>query len=101
MQLQPGRWSFPYLESHLIAMHEPDGDFALIDDAADELFAQPLNELPPQWYAHLRMERNCLLITGIDLQLATTSMEGVHSAVERGDAFGAMVLINDGSVLGD
>jgi hypothetical protein len=54
--------------------------------------------VPPDWYSHLKIERNCLVITGVDLQLATAGLDGVDDAYAQGRAFGAMVLINDGSV---
>jgi hypothetical protein len=54
--------------------------------------------VPPDWYSHLKIERNCLVITGVDLQLATAGLDGVDDACAQGRAFGAMVLINDGSV---
>lgn len=96
--LQPEGWSFPYLEDHLVAIDETSDDFALIDEAADELFGYPLSGVPEDWYSHLKMERNCLVITGVDLRLATAGMDGVKKACADGKAFGAMVMINDGSV---
>ncbi len=96
--LRSGDWSFPYLEDHLVAIDEPSDGFALIDDAADELFAYPLSGIPPAWYSHLKLERNCLLITGVGLRLATDGMDGVEQACANRRAFGAMVLINDGRV---
>lgn len=98
--LLPEGWSFPYLDDHLLAIDEPDDDFALIDDAADQLFGYPISAIPGEWYSHLKMERNCLVLTGVELGLATAGMNGVKAACEDGRAFGAMVLINDGSVLG-
>jgi hypothetical protein len=98
--LKPDGWSFPYLEDHLVAIDESSDDFALIDEAADQLFGYPLSGVPTDWYSHLKMERNCLVITGVDLRLATTGMEGVKEACAYGRAFGAMVMINDGSILG-
>lgn len=98
--LEPEGWSFPYLEDHLVAIDESSDDFALIDETADELFGYPLSEVPDDWYSHLRMERNCLVITGVDLRLATAGMDGVKEACTNGSAFGAMVMINDGSVFG-
>lgn len=96
--LKPDGWSFPYLEDHLVAIDESSDDFALIDEAADQLFGYPLSRVPSEWYSHLKMERNCLVITGVDLRLATTGMDGVKNACANGTAFGAMVMINDGSV---
>ena len=97
--LGPDGWSFPYLDDHLLAIDESSDDFALIDDAADELFAYPLSGIPQDWYSHLKLERDCLVITGVDLRLATAGMEGVKEACANRTAFGAMVMINDGRVL--
>lgn len=96
--LERERWSFPYLEEHLLAIDESSGSLALIDEAADELFGYRLDAVPTQWYQHLQRERSCLVITGVDLHLATAGMEGVEQASAYGNAFGAMVLINDGRV---
>ncbi len=52
--------------------------------------------LPPSWHEHLMRERSCLVITGVDLQLAAEGMVGIERAVSRGDAFAGMVLINEG-----
>ena len=95
--LRPDGWSFPYLEDHIVAIDESSDDFVLIDEAADQLFGYPLSGVPSEWYSHLKMERNCLVITGVDLRLATTGMDGVRQACADGRAFGAMVMINDGS----
>lgn len=97
--LRPEGWSFPYLDDHLVAIDESSDDFALIDEAADELFGYPLSGVPSDWYSHLKMERNCLVITGVGLGLATAGMDGVKNACAEGRAFGAMVMINDGSAL--
>lgn len=97
--LRPEGWSFPYLEDHLVAIDESSDDFALIDEAADELFGYPLSGVPSEWYSHLKMERNCLIITGVGLRLAMAGMEGVKDACVKGRAFGAMVMINDGSAV--
>jgi hypothetical protein len=94
--LNPDGWSFPYLDDHLVAINESSDDFALIDEAADELFGYPISGIPAEWYAHLKMERNCLVITGVDLRLATAGMDGVKDACTKGKAFGAMVMINEG-----
>lgn len=91
-------WSFPYLDDHLVAIDESSDDFALIDEAADELFGYPISGIPAEWCAHLKLERNCLVITGIELRLATDGMNGVKEACVNGRAFGAMVMINDGRV---
>jgi hypothetical protein len=98
--LNPDGWSFPYLEDHLVAIDEASDDFALIDEAAEELFGYPLSGVPSNWYSHLKMVRNCLVITGVDLRLATAGMDGVRDACADGRAFGAMVMINGGSVCG-
>lgn len=97
--LRPDGWSFPYLEDHLVAIDESSDDFALIDEAADELFGYPLSGVPNDWYSHLKMERNCLVITGVNLRLATAGMDGLKDACADRRAFGAMVMINDGSVM--
>lgn len=97
-RLKPDDWSFPYLDDHLVAIDESSDDSALIDEAADELFGYPLRGIPPDWYSHLKLERNCLVITGVDLRLATSGMDGVRDACAEGRAFGAMLMINDGSV---
>ena len=97
--MRPDDWHFPYLDDHLIAIDESSGALALIDDAADELFAYRLDSLPQGWYEHLKRERNCLVVTGIDLQLAIAGMTGVDEACASGKAFGAMVMVNDGSVM--
>jgi hypothetical protein len=96
--LKPDSWSFPYLDDHLVAIDESSDDFALIDDAADELFGYPISGIPQDWFSHLKLERNCLVITGVDLRLATDGMKGVKDACGNGRAFGAMVMINDGRV---
>ena len=96
--LKPDDWSFPYLDDHIVAIDESADDFALIDEAADELFGYPMSDIPADWYSHLKMERNCLVITGVDLRLVTAGMNGVKDACAEGRAFGAMVMINDGSV---
>lgn len=96
--LRSDGWSFPYLEDHLVAIDESSDDFALIDDGADELFSYPVSGIPQDWYSHLKLERNCLVITGVGLRLATDGMEGVNQACASRRAFGAMVMINDGRV---
>jgi hypothetical protein len=68
-----------------------------LNDEGDELFAYPVSALPTEWYSHLKLERNCLLITGVDLRLAAVGMDGVHDACARGQAAGGMLLVNDGS----
>ncbi len=40
--------------------------------------------------------RSCLVITGMDLRLATEGMGGIERAVRRGDALAGMVVINEG-----
>lgn len=82
-----------------MAIDELSDDFALIDEAADQLFGYRLSGIPEGWYSDLKMERNCLVITGVDLKLATAGMEGVKDACAKSRAFGAMVMINDGSGL--
>jgi hypothetical protein len=74
-----------------------DFDVMELNDEGDELFTYPLSALPADWYAHLKLERNCLLITGVDLRLATAGMDGVRDACARGHAVGGTVLVNDGS----
>ncbi|MPZ93113.1 MAG: hypothetical protein GEU68_16120 [Actinobacteria bacterium] len=92
----PDRWTFPYLEGLFLAIHY-DFDVMALNDEGDELFTYPLSALPTEWYSHLKLERNCLLITGLELHLATAGMEGVHDACARGHAAGGMLLVNDGS----
>ena len=94
-RLVADEWTFPYLEDHVLGVFEDLGQMALIDEA-DDLFTYPLGGLPAQWCEHLKRERNCLLITGKDLRLSADGMAGVERAVRRGEAFGGMVLINDG-----
>ncbi len=88
-------WSFPYLEGHVLGVFADLGDIALIDEAGD-LFSYPLSGLPSSWHEHLMRERSCLLITGVNLRLATDGMAGIEQAVRRGNAFAGMVLINEG-----
>lgn len=99
--LRPEGWSFPYVDDHIVIIDESLDDFALIDDRADQLFGYPLSGVPVDWDTHLKMERNCLVITGLDLRLATAGMAGVKEACADGKAFGAMVMINDGSIAPD
>lgn len=94
----PGSWNFPPQTEHLVVVHEEFDALGVIDEGADELFAYPLSALPEEWFAHLKRERSCLVITGVDLKLAWAGLEGVRQACERGQAAGAMLLINDGSV---
>jgi hypothetical protein len=54
-----------------VAIDESSDDFALIDDAADQLFGYPISGIPQDWYSHLKLEGNCLVITGVDIRLAT------------------------------
>ena len=69
LELQlPDRWTFPYLDGHTLAIHYDFKVLALIDEA-DDLFTYPLSALPVDWNSHLKRERNCLLITGVDLRL--------------------------------
>lgn len=88
-------WTFPYLEGHVLGVFADLGDMALIDEG-DDLFSYPLSGLPSAWHEHLMRERSCLLITGVNLRLATDGMSGIEQAVRRGDAFAGMVLINEG-----
>lgn len=97
--LGPDDWVFPYLDDHVIAVDESSDGFELIDEAAEPIFGYPLSSIPQDWYGHLKTERNCLFITGVDLRLATTGMDGVKRACAVGKAFGAMFMINDGSFL--
>lgn len=76
-QLKADHWSFPYLDGHVLTMMEEFDELALIDEAG-ELFQYPLSVAPPDWYEHVTRERNCLVITGSELQLATEGMAGVH-----------------------
>ena len=94
-RLVEGAWSFPYLEDHVLGVFADLGVIALIDEA-DDLFSYPLSGLPSAWHEHLMRERSCLVITCVGLRLATDGMAGVDEAVRRGDAFGGMVLINEG-----
>lgn len=94
-RLIEGAWNFPHLEGHVLGVFADFGEISLIDEAGD-LFTYPLSGLPPAWYEHLKRERSCLLITGIDLRLATEGMAGVEESVRRGDAFAGMVQINEG-----
>lgn len=87
-------WSFPYLEGHVLGVFADLGDIALIEGG--DLFSYPLAGLPAPWREHLMRERSCLLITGVDLRLATHGMGGIEDAVCRGDAYAGMVLINEG-----
>lgn len=99
-RLIEGSWDFPYEHELVLGVFADFDALALIDEG-DDLFNYPLNALPADWYAHLTRERNCLVITGVGLELAQAGMEGVHRAVGRGEAFGAMVLLNDGSVISE
>ena len=94
-RLVEGAWSFPHLDGHVLGVFADLGDVALLDEGGD-LFSYPLSGLPPSWQEHLMRERSCLVITGIDLRLATEGMAGIERAVRRGDAFAGMVLINEG-----
>lgn len=94
-RLVEGGWQFPYLDDHVLGIFADLGVMALIDEA-DDLFSYPTSGLPSAWHEHLMRERSCLLITGVDLCLATAGMAGVEEAVRRGDAFAGMVLINEG-----
>jgi hypothetical protein len=51
-------------------MIEEFDELALIDEAG-ELFQYPLSAAPRDWFDHITRERNCLIITGTDLRLAT------------------------------
>jgi hypothetical protein len=90
-------WDFP-LEHELVLGVFKEFDTPALIDEGDDLLNYPLGALPTDWFAHLQRERVCLVVTGANLQLTTLGMEGVHQAVARGDAFGAMVMINDGRV---
>lgn len=94
-RLVEGAWNFPYLQEHVLAVFSDLGDIELIDAAAD-LFTYPLLGLEASWREHLMRERSCLVITGVDLRLATDGMAGIDQAVRRGDAYGGMVMINEG-----
>ena len=94
-RLVEGAWEFPYLEDHVLGIFADFDVIALIDEA-DDLFSYPMSGLPSAWREHLMRERSCLLITGVDLRLATDGMSGIEAAVRRGDAFAGMVLINEG-----
>jgi hypothetical protein len=96
-QLVEGSWAFPHEHELVLGVFDEFDTLALIDEG-DDLLNYPLSALPTDWFAHLQRERACLVVTGADLQLTTLGMEGVHQAVARGDAFGAMVMINDGRV---
>jgi hypothetical protein len=61
------------------SIDESSDDFALIDEAADELFGFPLSGVPDDWCSRLKMERNSLVITEVDLRLATAGMDGASS----------------------
>jgi hypothetical protein len=95
IRLVEGAWSFPQLEGHVLGVFADLGEMSLLDEAAD-LFTYPLSGLPSGWCAHLMRERSCLVITGIDLRLATERMGGIERAVRRGNAFAGMVMINEG-----
>ena len=88
-------WTFPYMEGHVLGVFAEFGEMSLLDEAAD-LFTYPLSGLPSAWYEHLMRERSCLVITGVNLRLATEGMAGIERAIRRGDAFAGMVLINEG-----
>lgn len=94
-RLVEGAWTFPHLAGHVLAVFVDLGEIELIDEAAD-LFSYPLSAVPSVWFEHLMRERSCLVITGLDLRLATEGMAGIEEAVRRGDAFAGMVLINEG-----
>lgn len=94
-RLVEGAWNFPHLEGHVLGVFADIGDIALIDEGGD-LFSYPLPGLPAPWHKHLMRERSCLVITGVDLRLATEGMAGIERAVRRGDAFAGMVMINEG-----
>jgi hypothetical protein len=96
-QLVEGSWAFPHGHELVLGVFDEFDTLALIDEG-DDLFNYPLGALPTDWFAHLQRERVCLVVTGANLQLTTLGMEGVHQAVARGDAFGAMVMVNDGRV---
>lgn len=97
-QLVEGAWAFPHTHELILGVFDEFDTLSLIDEG-DGLFEYPLSALPGDWYAHVLRERICLVITGSNLQLTTAGMEGVHQAVARGDAFGAMVMLNDGSTI--
>ncbi len=69
-------WSFPKLEGHVLGVFVDLGEMSLIDEASD-LFTYRLSSLASGWYEHLMRERNCLLVTGVDLRLATDGMAGI------------------------
>ena len=94
-RLVEGAWSFPHLEGHVLGVFADLGDITLLDEGGD-LFSYPLSGLSPSWHEHLMRERSCLVITGIDLRLATEGMGGITRAVGRGDAYAGMVLVNEG-----
>lgn len=81
--LVPDLWTFPYLDGHTLAIHYDFDVLALIDEA-DDLFTYPLSALPADWYSLLKRERNCLIITGVALRLATTGMDGVRLPARAG-----------------
>ena len=97
-QLVEGSWAFPHTHEFILGVFDEFDTLSLIDEG-DDLFNYPLSALPDDWYAHVQRERICLVITGSNLQLTTAGMEGVHQAVARGEAFGAMVMLNDGSTI--
>ena len=97
--LSPDAWSFPHLSEYQIVLDKEFDDFAIIDDYVEELFVYPVNALPRDWFAHLRRERSCLVITGIELGLTTRGLDGVRDACRSGRAVGGMLLVNDGSVI--
>lgn len=76
-------------------MLEEFDELALIDEAG-ELFQYLLSAAPADWYEHVMRERNCLVVTGTELRLATDGMAGVHEPCRRGTAFAGSVLAHDG-----
>ena len=94
-RLETEAWSFPYLGGHVLTMLEEFDELALIDEAG-ELFQYPLSAAPAEWYEHVTRERNCLVITGHGLRLATDGIAGVNEACRLGTAFGGSALAHDG-----
>lgn len=68
-QLVAGSWTFPHEHEFVLGVFDEFDTLALIDEG-DDLLNYPLGALPADWFAHLERERVCLVVTGVDLQLA-------------------------------